>query len=106
MILSFHYAQDSAQGLGGDCGEPQNTDLHMGATRWEVRHTSDEEMPMRGERERARYQCAAKWAVKMRGVETPTRSTNSGEGEVESGATLPPSYPLCTNPLHRDVLPR
>jgi hypothetical protein len=43
-ILSFHCAHNSAQGLGGDHGEPRNIDLPMDPARREVRHAVGEGM--------------------------------------------------------------
>jgi hypothetical protein len=51
-ILSFHCAHNSAQGLGGDHGEPWNIDFPMDPARREVRHAVGEGMQTRGERER------------------------------------------------------
>jgi hypothetical protein len=53
-ILSFHCAHNSAQGLGGDHGEPRNIDFPMDPARREVRHAVGEGMQTRGERERER----------------------------------------------------
>jgi hypothetical protein len=61
---------------------------------------------MRGQREREKL--AHHWMGGAKvggGVETSTRSAYPGEGEVEKGATLPPSFPPCATPPHRDVVP-
>jgi hypothetical protein len=50
MILSFHCAHNSVQGIGGEHGEPQDADLPMDVARREVRHTSGEGTQMQGER--------------------------------------------------------
>jgi hypothetical protein len=95
IILSFHYAHNLAQSLRGGRGEPWDADLPSDAARREVRHPSSEEMRAREERERDRH--AARRAKKRRGMEATPRSVSSSEGEVESGATLPPSSPPFMN---------
>jgi hypothetical protein len=43
---------------------------------------------------------------KVGGVETSSKSMSTGEGEVERGATLPPSSPPhTTHSPHRDMAP-
>jgi hypothetical protein len=44
MILSFHYACDLVQGLGGGCGEPRDADPPADAVGREARHASSEKM--------------------------------------------------------------
>jgi hypothetical protein len=74
MILSFHYACDHAQGLGGGHGELRDADPPVDAAGQEVSHAFIEDTQAHEESERDRRA--------------------AGEEEMEWGATLPPRLPL------------
>jgi hypothetical protein len=96
-ILSFDYAHDLAQDLRDGHGESQDTDPLAGASGREARHASNGAAWAREERDRDRHatnQAARKW-----GMEVPTRSTSSGEGEMERGRLCLPRHPLVRTPL-------
>jgi hypothetical protein len=96
MILSFHYTHDFVQGLRGGCGEPLDADVPSDTTRREARLPSSEEMWAC--KATVRDWCAAGCVVRRQGMEASPRSTSTGEGGVERGATLPPSSPPHTTP--------
>jgi hypothetical protein len=103
MILSFHYARNLPRGLWGGRGESCDADVPSDAARWEARIPSSEEMRVREDRERD--WCTARRTVKRQGMEASPRSMSSGEGEVERGATLPPSSSPCMTPSpHREAV--
>jgi hypothetical protein len=56
-ILSLHYANDIAQGLGDSCGDTRGTDFSMDATGRAMSCTSNRAMQSREERERDRLVC-------------------------------------------------
>jgi hypothetical protein len=68
MILSFHCANNFAQGLRGDRCEPQDTDPPEDTARQEEKCASNKEAW--AQRERERTQCATSRAVKGQGVDT------------------------------------
>jgi hypothetical protein len=133
VILSFHYASDLAQGLGGGCDESWDADPPADAMGWEARHASSGDM--QACEERKRDQCATRWEVrhassgdtrvreervrsaccqsgsKKAGGESPPRSASSSEGEMGrggGGATLPLLASQCVAPFlprDRDPLP-
>jgi hypothetical protein len=83
VILSFHYARDLAQGLGGDRGEPRYADFPSNAARKEVRHASNEEMRAREEIERDRH--ATRRAAKRWGMEASLDLRPLARGKWKEG---------------------
>jgi hypothetical protein len=88
VILSFHCAHDLAQGLKDGCDESRDVDPSVDAPGLESRHASNGATRTREERERDRH--AASRATRKWGMEVPTRSVSSGDGEMERGVTRPP----------------
>jgi hypothetical protein len=80
-ILSFQCACDFAQGLEVGCGELRDTDPSVDASRWEVSHASNGVTQMQEETEREG--CVVYRAARKQGMGVPTRSTSSGDGEME-----------------------
>jgi hypothetical protein len=89
-ILSFHYAHDLAQGLGGGRIELWDAEPHADAVGREARHAPNKDMRAHEERDRR----TASWAARKRGTEVPPdlRPLVRGGG-WNRGATLPPPVP-------------
>jgi hypothetical protein len=99
MILSLHYSRDLVEGLGGGRGELRDADPPADAAGREASHAFS--AGTRRERDRN----ATSWGEKRWGMDAP-RSASSDKGEMERGATLPPSSPPRTTPsLPQDAAP-
>jgi hypothetical protein len=66
-ILSFHYAHDLAQGLGGGCIELWDAEPHADAVGREARCAPNKDMRAHEEKDRR----TASWVVRKRGTEVP-----------------------------------
>jgi hypothetical protein len=86
MILSFLCTCDLVQGLGDGRGKSYDADPPVAASGWEVRHASNGAVRAHDERERDRR--AASRAARKWGMEVPTRSPSSREGEMTGGGGL------------------
>jgi hypothetical protein len=93
MILSFHCANNFAQGLRGDRCEPQDTDPPEDTARQEEKCASNKEAW--AQREGENSVCHQSGGERAGGGHLP-RSGSSDKGEMEREMTLPPTSSLCT----------
>jgi hypothetical protein len=84
-ILSLHCSRDIVQGLRDSRGDTRGTDFSMDAPGQAMSHDYNGATQLHEERERDRH--TAGWAVQKWGTVTLTKSTTSGEGETDHGAT-------------------
>jgi hypothetical protein len=103
MILSFLCTCDLVQGLGDGRGKSYDADPLVAASGWEVRHASNGAVRAHDERERDRR--AASRAVRKWGMEVPTRSPSSREGEMTGGGgdSASSSPPRVVSSQHQGV---
>jgi hypothetical protein len=81
-IISFHYAHNLAQGLGGDRDEPRDANSPLDATRWEARHASS------------------------MGRRCPLDLCPPVRGKWKEGKLCLPCLPPCTTPSpHQEAIP-